>query len=357
MDIDVDFGTDRRHEVIEYVVQKHKGKAIQICNYGEYSIDGLVNDLSKVCGIETTGDIDEFEKDENKKTIARIKQLIRVYEFEGSINNKALLDDEDAIVINEQYDNIILHFTRLYKKIRHLGTHAAGVAVVGTDISDYTNIVKRKDYFSSAYDLNDLEHINCLKFDMLGLITLSELTDLETYTGHKVTEENREEQAIYDSFGNGNVDGIFQMEKGTPKKILEMIQCDCIDDVIAVNALNRPAPLQLKMHETYAYNKLSGKIDTSSPYYQYTKETYGTMLYQEQTVEVAQRLGHLTAEQSFDLLKIMKKEENLHNPEYVPIIEQMKKDFFNGCKSEGLTKEQTASIWASLLIYGFNKGH
>ena len=136
-----------------------------------------------------------------------------------------------------------------------------------------------------------------------------------------------------------------------------MIQCDCIEDVIAVNALNRPAPLQLKMHETYAYNKLSGNVDKSTPYYKYTKETYGTMLYQEQTVEVAQKLGHLTPQQSFDLLKIMKKAENLNKPEYIPIIEQMKKDFFKGCRSEGLTKEQTEEIWASMLIYGFNKGH
>ena len=147
------------------------------------------------------------------------------------------------------------------------------------------------------------------------------------------------------------------MEKSAPKKILDLIQCDCIEDVIAVNALNRPAPLQLKMHETYAHNKLSGKIDTTTPYYKYTKETYGTMLYQEQTVEVAQKVGHLSAQQSFDLLKIMKKAENLNKPEYIPIIEQMKKDFFVGCKSEGLTKEQTIEIWNSMLIYGFNKGH
>ena len=136
-----------------------------------------------------------------------------------------------------------------------------------------------------------------------------------------------------------------------------MIHCDCMNDVIAVNALNRPAPLQLKMHETYAYNKLSGKIDTSTPYYQYTKETYGTMLYQEQTVEVAQKVGHLTAPQSFDLLKIMKKPENLNKPEYIPKIEQMKKDFYKGCKQEGLTKQQIDNLWGSMLIYGFNKGH
>lgn len=357
-DIDVDFETDRRQEVIDYVVNKYKGKAVQICSYGEYKIDNLVNDLAGVCGLPMSGkEIDEFEKDENKKIVSDIKHFIKSYEDEGVLNMKALLEDYRTEKYNNSYDNIIKHFSKLFGKIRYLGKHAAGVAVVGSDISNYTAIIRKGEMFSSSYDLNDLEHINCTKFDMLGLKTMSELRELEEYTEHKITELDREEKALYNSFREGNTDGIFQMEKSAPKKILDMIQCDCIEDVIAVNALNRPAPLQLKMHETYAHNKLSGKVDTTTPYYKYTKETYGTMLYQEQTVEVAQKVGHLSAQQSFELLKIMKKAENLNKPEYVPIIEQMKKDFFVGCKSEGLTKEQTIEIWNSMLIYGFNKGH
>ena len=357
-DIDVDFETERRQEVIDYVIQKHKGKAVQICNYGEYSIDNLVNDLCSVCGIETTGkELDEFDKQQNKKIQAEIKQFIHGFEEDGKLNMNKLLENERSEYYNSEYDNIIKHFSKLYGKVRYMGKHAAGVAVVGTDISDYTCLVKRGDMFSSCYDLNDLEHINCIKFDMLGLKTMGELRELQEKTGHIVSDDDMEEQSIYDWFRDGRTDGIFQMEKSAPKKILDMIHCDCVDDVIAVNALNRPAPLQLKMHETYAYNKLSGNVDTNTPYYKYTKETYGTILYQEQTVEVAQKLGHLTAAQSFDLLKIMKKAENLTKPEYVPIVEQMKKDFFAGCRKEKLTKQQTEEIWNSLLIYGFNKGH
>lgn len=357
-DIDVDFETDRRQEVIDYVVHKYPGRAVQICSYGEYKIDNLVNDLSGVCGLPTSGkELDEWDKEQNKKTVSEIKRFIREYEEDGKLNMARLLEDDRTEYYNSQYDNIIKHFSKLFGKIRHLGKHAAGVAVVGSDISDYTAVIRRGDAFSSCYDLSDLEHVNCTKFDMLGLKTLSELLELETITKHKVTDADREERGIYDSFGEGNTDGIFQMEKSAPKKILNMIHCDCIDDVIAVNALNRPAPLQLKMHETYAYNKLSGEIDKSTPYYRYTSETYGTLLYQEQTVEVAQKVGHLSDTQSFDLLKIMKKAENLTKPEYVPVVEEMRKTFFKGCKSEGLTLEQTKSLWASMLIYGFNKGH
>lgn len=357
-DIDVDFETSRRQEVIDYVVNKYPNRAVQICSYGEYGIDNLVNDLSSVCGLQTAGkEIDDYEKEQNKKIVSEIKHFIREYEMDGQLNMDLLLNDERTEEYNSQFDNIMKHFRKLYGKIRYLGKHAAGVAVVGSDISNYTAVIRAGDMFKSCFDLNDLEHINCTKFDMLGLKTMSEIRELQEHTGHIISDEDREEQEIFDNFGRGNTDGIFQMEKSAPKKILEMIQCDCMEDVIAVNALNRPAPLQLKMHETYAYNKLSGNVDTTTPYYKYTKETYGTMLYQEQTVEVAQKLGHLTPVQSFDLLKIMKKAENLNKPEYIPIIEQMRKDFFEGCKQEGLNKEQTKEIWASMLIYGFNKGH
>lgn len=359
-DIDLDFERDRRQEVIDYVINKYPNKAIQICSYGMYGVDNLVNDLASVCNLKTTKDVDWFEADENKKVIAEIKSYIKGFIVDDELNMSNLLNGYRTEEFNEKYDNIIKHFSKLYGKIKYLGKHAAGVAVVGTDISDYTCIIMRDrktGALSSCFDKDDLEHINCVKFDMLGLKTMSEMRELREKTGHTITEEDEESEEVIEGFREGRTDGIFQMEKSAPKKILDMIQCDCVNDIIAVNALNRPAPLQLHMHETYAHNKLSDNVDKNTPYYKYTQETYGTMLYQEQTVEVAQKVGHLTPQQSFDMLKIMKKAENLTKPEYVPIIEQMKKDFYRGCRQEGLTKEQTNSIWASMLIYGFNKGH
>lgn len=359
-DIDLDFERDRRQEVIDYVINKYPNKAIQICSYGMYGVDNLVNDLASVCNLKTTKDVDWFEADENKKVIAEIKSYIKGFVVDDELNMSNLLNGYRTEEFNEKYDNIIKHFSKLYGKIKYLGKHAAGVAVVGTDISDYTCIIMRDrktGALSSCFDKDDLEHINCVKFDMLGLKTMSEMRELREKTGHTITEEDEESKEVIKGFREGRTDGIFQMEKSAPKKILDMIQCDCVNDIIAVNALNRPAPLQLHMHETYAHNKLSDNVDKNTPYYKYTQETYGTMLYQEQTVEVAQKVGHLTPQQSFDMLKIMKKAENLTKPEYVPIIEQMKKDFYRGCRQEGLTKEQTNSIWASMLIYGFNKGH
>lgn len=360
-DIDVDFETDRRGEVIEHVIDRYGDQAVRICSYSEYDTDGLINDLAKVCGLSVSKDMDEYDQRKIKETVSDIKKFIHIYDSGNLIDLDGIKQDEKYDEYNQKHDNILRHFVKLYKKVRNLGTHAAGVAVTGGKIEDYTCFIRRTSgkniYYSSCYDLNDLESIKCLKFDMLGLRTLSEIKELERYTGHKVSENDLEDKKLYEYFREGKTDGIFQMEKSAPKKILSMIHCDDINDVIAVNALNRPAPLQLKMHETFAYNKMSGSANTNSPYYKYTKETYGTMLYQEQTVEVAQKIGHLTPEQSFDLLKIMKKESNLTKPEYIPVIEKMKKDFFKGCRQEKLTKDEASSIWASMLIYGFNKGH
>lgn len=360
-DIDVDFETARRDEVIQHVLERYPGQSVQICSYSEYNTDGLINDLAKVCGLPTDGETDVFERDENKKVIAGLKSFVHQYEIDGVLDIELIKKDVMFSRYNSEYDDILLHFLKLYKKVRNLGTHAAGVAVTGGSIFDYTCIVRRrsggKEYYSSCYDLNDLESIKCIKFDMLGLQTLSELKELETYSKYVITEHDIEDVSIYEAFRNGETDGIFQMEKTTPKNILNMIECSSIEDVIAVNALNRPAPLRLKMHETMAYNKASGKMDTDSLYYQCTKETYGTMIYQEQTIEVAQRIGHLSSEQTFDLLKIMKKEANLTKPEYVPIIAKMKSDFEKGAKSEGLIMQEIHDLWASMLVYGFNKGH
>lgn len=356
-DVDCDFETSRRQEVIDYIISKYKGKAVQICSYSEYTLDALVNDLSVPCGFPDLKSVDEWEREQNKETKARIKGHIKAFMIDGVLNTERLLNDPQSAEFNMMYRNVIIHFCKMFGKIRHVGKHAAGVAVVGTDIADYTAVVRAGDMYKSSFDLNDLEIIKCIKFDMLGLRTLSELKELRELSGHRVDDADREDAELYEHFREGDTDGIFQLERSTPKNILNMIECDCIGDVIATNALNRPAPLQLKMHETYAHNKLSGTIDTNTPFYKCTKDTYGTMLYQEQTVNVAQEVGHLTAAQSFDMLKIMKKPENLTKEKYVPIIDQMKKDFFKGCRIEGLTKAQASEIWASMLIYGFNKGH
>ena len=129
-----------------------------------YTVDNLINDLSGVCGLNTTKKEvpDEYERQENVKAVSEIKTYIKSFMIDNELNMKSLLDNYQTEEYNDKYDNIIKHFSKMYGKIRHLGKHAAGVAVVGTDISDYTCIImkdRKTGALSSCYDKEDLEHI------------------------------------------------------------------------------------------------------------------------------------------------------------------------------------------------------
>lgn len=346
-DIDVDFETDRRHEVIEHIMEKYKGKAVQICSYGLYKEDNLLNDLFKVCGVD-----DDSEKKD-------IKDFIKGYMEDGNLNKEEFENDALFDRYNRYYDDICIHFEKLLKKMRFVGTHAAGVAVVGTNLEDYTAICKRGDKYSTAYDLNDLEKINVVKFDILGLKTMSETREMRESSGKVPPEDYMEEPGFYDEFRNGNTDGIFQLEKSAPKNILNIIHTDCMNDIIATNALNRPGPLSLKMPQQYAENKMNLEEVSNSKFYEYTKDTYGTILYQEQIVAIAIGIGGLSYQDSYDILKMMKGSDNRERmqKQRQEKEDNMRRKFIEGASEKGFGEQEASEIFDNLIIYSFNKGH
>ena len=124
MDIDLDFETSRRAEVIQHLLDRYPNNAAQICSYGLYRVDNLINDLAKVCGLEG-----------NKDEIKQIKTFINGHITEGLLDLEVVVNSAEAKMWNTQYDNIIKHFCKLHNKIRYIGTHAAGVAITGENIS------------------------------------------------------------------------------------------------------------------------------------------------------------------------------------------------------------------------------
>lgn len=351
-DIDLDFETDRRDEVIEYVIEKYPGKAAQICSYGLYKVDNLLNDLFKVCGVE---------EPETKK---QIKDYVRKRVIDDEFDYAKYEHETDCRVFNKLYDNIILHFGKMYKKVRFIGTHAAGVAVVGGDLLDYTSIEMRGNKTAgykrtTAYNLNNLEEVNVIKFDMLGLRTLSITKELEEMTNECFSYEWIEDGEIYDYFGEGKTDGIFQFEKGTAKGILKDIQADSIDDVIAASALNRPGPLQLKMPEHYAYGKLEGKFG-NEPWAEFTNKTFGTIVYQEQIQRICVEIGQLSFGDADRVVKFMKS-TNMTEAQIKQRHEEigdLKERFVKGCKAtKNMSKEEALDLFDKMTVYTFNQGH
>lgn len=347
-DVDLDFETDRRQEVIDYIVTKYSGKAAQICSYGLYKIDNALNDLFKVCGVDAKSDQQEIKSFVHSKVGED-----EVFDYD------AIVDDRFVRDTNSKFDNILLHFSRLYKKVRYIGTHAAGVALVGSDITDFVAIERRGGKFSCAYDLDDLDKLHILKFDILGLITMSEIRELEEYTHKKYNPEWLSDSEVYEHFRAGDTDGIFQFESGTVKNMLNQIDCDCFEDLCAANAMNRPAPLQLKMPDTYADNKQNIDHAKKSLYYRQTKKTYGTVIYQEQIMRICREIGKLSWDDADKMMKMIKGVDSRaaflrgENPD----CERMRKDFIKGAVENGFDKKVAADTFNSMLVYSFNKGH
>lgn len=367
-DIDIDFEMDRRGEVIDYLITKYKGHSARVSSYGLYQVDNTINDLAKTCGLLIDKDTDELVAKQNKAELNQIKKVINAHKSEdGSINVEELYNGSDkkyVEYINKTYDNIIDHFCKLFGKVRFIGTHAAGVVITSGDILDYTALRIDKDgNLYSTYNLEDLNDINIIKFDILGLKTMQSIGEcrkLAHIDGFDI--RNVDDPELLEEFRLGNTSGIFQFEKNTAKRILDEIHCSSFDDVVATCAMNRPGPLGQGMPEQYAHNKLSGEIDTSSVTYQYTKESYGTIVYQEQLLLICVFIGKLEWNEADRVLKANK---HGFKEKAVAILNKYRDDtgvdlhkkFVKGCVQNGLSKQQAEDTWDSLLVYSFNKGH
>lgn len=344
-DIDLDFLPERRHEVTQYILSKYNGQAARIGAYGGFKADNLVNDLVKVCGVT------------DKSEIATIKNFVKQYQEEDANSFKIEEAERDSLYgyYNDKYDNILKHFSKLYAKFRYFGTHAGGVAVSGSGIYKHTAIRRYKEDFVSVYDHFDIEKINAVKLDVLGLKALSEIAELEILTGEKYKEEWLEDRKVLKSFSNGNSVGIFQFESSSARGILKEIQADRMEDIIAASALNRPGPLSLDMPAQYANNKQNLKEVKNSKYFQFTKETFGTIVYQEQITAICRGLGNLSWPDSDKVLKMMK--SHGYKKEMVDEINRVRNVFLEGCKKNGISEKEAADIHSKILTYAFNKGH
>lgn len=357
MDIDTDFETDRRDEVIAHVLETYPGQSAQVASYGLYKTDSLLNDLFKVCGVD--------DKDDQ----ATIKRFVKqgLHKHDELIPLDTLLSDSSMQMfkkqycqINDTFDDILKHFYAMHNKVRYYGTHAAGVAITATDITDYTALKRDKNgKLSAVHDLVDLERIGVVKFDMLGLKTLNIIKDLREETGVTDFDETwAEDQDIIDVFSKGNTDGVFQFDRSACQDILVKIDCDCFEDIIATNAMNRPASLKLQMPDVYAEHKQNQDDLKSKVYWEYVKKTYGCIVYQEQVLNIAINIAGFTADEADILVKMEKgavgRTKQFMEQKY---YEPFHKKFVKNAVKNGVEKEDAENLFAACAQYGFGRGH
>lgn len=362
-DIDLDFETERRGEVIEYLLTKYEGHAAQICSYGLYTIDNLINDLAKVCGLPTNKEIEESEVKINKSIISDIKKFANEYMDEGFLLYERLQEDKRFEQYNKAYDDIMMHFIKLYGKVRFIGTHAAGVAITGGNILDYTAIKidsKTGKQFTN-YNLIDIEDIGVIKFDILGLKTMGEIRDCRKVTGIKEFDISMiEDENVIEGFAIGNCNGVFQLDKSSVQQLLLKIHTNCFNDVVAASAMNRPGPLKQKMPEVYAANKEAYEMGEEgqriAAFDKYLQDTYGTIIYQEQIMAMAVDIAGMTWDQAHQIthFKIGIPKFNWYFENDYPRYEQQ---FIKGAKKLGVPSEQAKDVFKKFYEYSFNKGH
>lgn len=349
-DIDVDFETDRRNEVIEYMVNKYKGHAVQIASYGMYKVDNLVNDVVKL--------YDEMEKED----IKNIKKLVNDHkDSEKMVDIEKLKSNSLAKKYNAKYNGIIDNFCFMYNKVKYIGTHAAGVAVSKLPIYYYTAVRydKKSNKYFSSYNLVDLERIGIIKYDMLGLNTLNSLKDYAEKSGVKPDILDMiKDKKILNKFACGNSDGVFQFDSHAAQSILKQINVDSFKDVVAANAMDRPGPLSLGIPEKYAMAKETWVEKENKPVYsKYINDTYGCILYQEQVNSIAVEYGGLNWNQADKLRKM----DDPGSFKARKLLEQYHDEFLNvfirGMKKHGVGRSEASELFGKFLNYTFNKGH
>ena len=350
-DIDVDFCKDRRSEVISYVADKYgKDHVAQIITFGTMAAKAAIRDVGRALDMPY-GEVDRIAKlipntvhitiQDTLKSEAQLKAL-----YEGNPKIKELIDT--AI--------------RLEGLSRHASTHAAGVVISPAPLTDYTPLYRNPSDGSivTQFDMLSIERIGLLKFDFLGLKTLTVINKTMDYikdNGREfsLNDISFDDLKTYELLSSGNTTGIFQLESPGMRDLLVKISPNRFEDLIAIVALYRPGPMGSGMIDDFIKRK-KGKIPVKYDLPQLKEildETYGVILYQEQVMRIANKLANFSMGQADILRKAMGKKR----PEE---MEKQKEAFIQGAVANKIPEKKAKRIFdlmAYFAEYGFNKSH
>lgn len=348
-DIDMDFCSERRYEVIEYISRRFKGRATQVANYGYYKVNNLVNDIGKAL------DMDKVEISKSKDILTKMyPELVHGQD----VDYEEIIQDEFMEEMEDEY-NLVTHFSKLCGQVRYLGKHAGGVAITFGNLTDQLAVIRAGGLYQSCYDLSNLDYLKVLKMDILGLKTVTIVKELETETGVKFSEDMYKDPEIIKEFRDLNTTGIFQFDKSGAKAVLNLIQPDNIQDVIAATALNRPAPLSMGMPQQFADSKAGNITKTLAS--KYLPDTYGCLVYQEDIFKIGKGLSDLEWASIDKIMKGLKETTDLSKKVRAELkgikIEFMKKAIEKHPKLIKRKKELDELFELMTGGYLFNKGH
>ncbi len=349
-DFDIDFCMNKRQKVIDHIISTYgQDKVSQIITYSTLSARAVIRDVGRVLDF-SYGFVDYIAKlvpfslgikiDEALKAS---KELAKEYKTKDDV--KTIID--------------------LAKKIeglpRGVGTHAAGIVISPSNITDFMPVysLEDKDELITQFDKDDIESIGLVKFDILGLTTLTIIDEaVKLITQHKqdfdLTKVQLDDIKVFSLLQKKMTTGIFQLESLGMKKYMAQLKPDKFDDIVALVALYRPGPLGTNMVDDFIANKHGQNIRYEHPLLEnILAETNGLILYQEQVMEIARSLGRYSLGDADLLRRAMGKKKQKE-------MENHRSRFTSGCKKNNIDEIVAKSIFDKMekfAGYGFNKSH
>ena len=370
-DIDTDFDDDGRQKVIDYVVDKYgKNQVAQIITYGTMAAKMSIKDVARTLDLPLP-ESNLLAKLVSDKPGITLKRLLHApLSGDESLAEKESLNSEDidnAKKLREIYEgkdirSAVLHEAEILEgSVRNTGIHAAGIIIAPRDLTDLLPVCIAKDspMWVTQIEGSMIEDAGVIKMDFLGLRTLNiiktSLVLIKMNYGIEIDIDTipLEDELTFKLYQKGETIGTFQFESAGMQKYLRDLKPDRFEDLIAMNALYRPGPLE------YIPNFINRKHGREAISYdleemeEYLKETYGITVYQEQVMLVAQKIAGFSKGDADVLRKAMGKKQK-------SVLDKMKGQFISGAKARGHADDKLQKIWTdweAFAQYAFNKSH
>ncbi len=351
-DIDCDFSEEKRERVIQYVADKYgHDRVAQIITFSSMNAKGVVRDVGRVLGMPY-GEVDSVAKAIPSTPKITLDEALR-------LSPKL----QEMIQNNPMVDRLIKIAKTLEGLYRHNSTHAAGVVISSKPLMELLPVyVGQKGEILTQYDMGCVESVGLVKFDFLGLSTLSVIERAVTLIRQSADPDfdlkriPLDDRKTFKLFQKGNVSGIFQLESsGAARDLVVSVKPTSFEDIIDVIALNRPGPLQSGMANDYIKNRKRKKVEAIDipEIEEILKDTYGVILYQEQVMQISMKLAGFTPTDADKLRKAMGKKK-------ADEMAKLREKFVEGAVRNGVDRDKAEKLYdqmAKFASYGFNKSH
>lgn len=371
-DIDTDFDDEGRQKVINYVVDKYgKNQVAQIITYGTMAAKMSIKDVARVLDLPLPESNALAKLVPERPGISLNRILTAPIDGEKSLKTKENLGSDELEnvkklreILNEEdspQSAVLKEAIVLEGSVRNTGIHAAGIIIAPKDLTEIIPVAtsKETDLLITQFEGKVIEDAGVIKMDFLGLKTLTILRDavrlVEQNHGIKIDldEIPLDDLKTFELYQRGDTNGTFQFESAGMQKYLKELKPDKFEDLIAMNALYRPGPME------YIPNFIARKQGREEVSYdlpameEHLTETYGITVYQEQVMLLSQKLAGFTKGDADTLRKAMGKKQ-------IEVLNKMKNKFMEGAQANGHPKDTLEKIWTdweSFASYAFNKSH